>query len=85
MPQAWLENLPCKPCRGYPDPARQIPRHGHCTRIQTFPDDIKFVLKNGKNNISASSAYKLVGDAVPPLLAFKIIKKIEKILTEYSL
>ena len=54
-----------------------------CARIQTFPDNIKFVLKNGKNTISASSAYKLVGDAVAPLLSFKIIKKIEKILIKY--
>ncbi len=55
-----------------------------CARIQTFPDNIKFVIKNGKNSISASEAYKLVGDAVPPLLSHKIIKKIEKILSKYS-
>ena len=44
---------------------------------------MKFVIKNGKNSISASSGYKLVGDAVPPLLSYKIIKKIEKILSKY--
>ena len=54
-----------------------------CARIQTFPDNMKFVIKNGKNSISASSGYKLVGDAVPPLLSYKIIKKIEKILSKY--
>lgn len=54
-----------------------------CARIQTFPDNMEFVIKNGKNSISASSGYKLVGDAVPPLLSYKIIKKIEKILSKY--
>jgi len=44
---------------------------------------MEFVIKNGKNSISASSGYKLVGDAVPPLLSYKIIKKIEKILSKY--
>ena len=54
-----------------------------CARIQTFPDNIKFVINNANNKISASSAYKLIGDAVPPLLAYKQIKKIEKILIRY--
>jgi DNA (cytosine-5)-methyltransferase 1 len=54
-----------------------------CARIQTFPDEIEFVIKKEKQSISASSAYKLIGDAVPPLLANKIIKKIEKILIKY--
>ena len=38
---------------------------------------MEFVIKNGKNSISASSGYKLVGDAVPPLLSYKIIKNPE--------
>ena len=50
-----------------------------CARIQTFPDDYNFVLLNGsKYIVSASSGYKLVGNAVPPLLAYHIAKKIEK-------
>ena len=32
-----------------------------------------------KNGLSASASYKLIGDAVPPLLAYKVFKKIEKL------
>jgi len=52
-----------------------------CARIQTFPDDFQFVIpSNGtrkKFQVSPSQAYKLVGNAVPPLLAYHIAKKIE--------
>ena len=52
-----------------------------CARIQTFPDDFNFVIsKNEKNTrfvVSPSIGYKLVGNAVPPLLAYHIAKKIE--------
>lgn len=50
-----------------------------CARIQTFPDDYEFILeKNGDNSaVSASEAYKIIGNAVPPLLAFHIAKRIE--------
>ena len=49
-----------------------------CARIQTFPDDYNFVIRNDKKYIvSPSSGYKLVGNAVPPLLAYHIAKKIE--------
>lgn len=50
-----------------------------CARIQTFPDDYKFVLpaKDGEKSVSASDAYKLIGNAVPPLLAYHIAKRLE--------
>jgi DNA (cytosine-5)-methyltransferase 1 len=50
-----------------------------CARIQTFPDDYKFVLpaENGEKSVSASDAYKLIGNAVPPLLAYHIAKRLE--------
>jgi len=52
-----------------------------CARIQTFPDDFNFVIpasnKKGKFDLSPSEGYKLVGNAVPPLLAYHIAKKIE--------
>ena len=55
-----------------------------CARIQTFPDNLKFVFDIGsKEGIAASDAYKLIGDAVPPLLAYKIAKKIEKIIIRF--
>lgn len=46
-----------------------------CARIQTFPDDFKFVC----GGVSGSEAYKLVGNAVPPLLAYHIAKRLETI------
>ncbi|GAB1473407.1 DNA (cytosine-5-)-methyltransferase [Bacteroidota bacterium] len=49
-----------------------------CARIQTFPDDFNLVIKSeNKFIVSPSIAYKLVGNAVPPLLAYHIAKKIE--------
>lgn len=50
-----------------------------CARIQTFPDDYHFVLpgQDGEGGVSASDAYKLIGNAVPPLLAYHIAKRIE--------
>lgn len=51
-----------------------------CARFQTFPDDYPFVQassKNGKYKLSASNAYKLIGNAVPPLLAYNIAKRLE--------
>ncbi len=50
-----------------------------CARIQTFPDDYHFVLPADDTgvSVSASDAYKLIGNAVPPLLAYHIAKRIE--------
>lgn len=50
-----------------------------CARIQTFPDDYKFILPatDGGKGVSASDAYKLIGNAVPPLLAYHIAKRLE--------
>ena len=56
-----------------------------CARIQTFPDNYNFVFKNCDNNlsVSASQAYKLIGNAVPPLLGFHIAKHIETLWDAY--
>lgn len=49
-----------------------------CARIQTFPDDYEFIIEEDRrNSVSASEAYKLIGNAVPPLLAYNIAKNIE--------
>lgn len=45
-----------------------------CARIQTFPDDYEFVVEK---KLSASNAYKIIGNAVPPLLAYHIAKRLE--------
>lgn len=38
-----------------------------CARLQSFPDDFNF-------NVSASSAYKMIGNAVPPVLGWHIAR-----------
>ena len=52
-----------------------------CARIQTFPDDFNVVIPSNEKRtrfaVSPSVGYKLVGNAVPPLLAYHIAKKIE--------
>lgn len=50
-----------------------------CARLQTFPDDYDFILPavKGLKNVSASDAYKLIGNAVPPLLGYHLAKRLE--------
>ncbi len=50
-----------------------------CARIQTFPDDYQFIIKskNKETSLSGSEAYRIIGNAVPPLLAFHIAKRLE--------
>ena len=51
-----------------------------CARIQTFPDDYEFIhsSKNPFGSVSASDAYKIIGNAVPCLLAYHIAKRLEQ-------
>jgi len=55
-----------------------------CARLQTFPDDYEFVRKstNMNENISTSEAYKLIGNAVPPLLAFHVAWRLQELWSE---
>jgi DNA (cytosine-5)-methyltransferase 1 len=52
-----------------------------CARIQTFPDDFEFVRQRNnqekKYPLSMTDGYKLIGNAVPPLLAYHIAKHLE--------
>lgn len=50
-----------------------------CARLQTFPDDYQFILPKTVENVSVSSsdAYKIIGNAVPCVLAYSIAKNIE--------
>ncbi|HAW57865.1 MAG TPA: DNA (cytosine-5-)-methyltransferase [Bacteroidales bacterium] len=52
-----------------------------CARIQTFPDDFEFVKKANGNgySISSSDGYRIVGNAVPPLLAFHVAWRLQEI------
>jgi DNA (cytosine-5)-methyltransferase 1 len=48
-----------------------------CARIQTFPDDFRFMRgKDSKPLVSASAAYKVIGNAVPPLLAYRVADRL---------
>lgn len=53
-----------------------------CALIQTFPPDCEFVIKNSNSNrmkVSSSSAYKIIGNAVPPILAYNIANRIQEL------
>ncbi|MDD2983516.1 MAG: DNA (cytosine-5-)-methyltransferase [Crocinitomicaceae bacterium] len=59
-----------------------------CALIQTFPPDYEFVIenKNGRKGsflLSPSQAYKIIGNAVPPLLAYNLAKRIEEVWDLY--
>ncbi len=50
-----------------------------CARIQTFPDDYQFIIPKTADHqgLSSSGAYKIIGNAVPCVLAYNIAKNIE--------
>lgn len=65
---------------------RLTPRE--CALIQTFPPDFEFVIerKNGRKGaflVSPSQAYKIIGNAVPPLLAYHVAKRLEEVWDLY--
>ena len=63
---------------------RLTPRE--CAMIQTFPPDYKFVMKreNGRGyKVSSSGAYKIIGNAVPPVLAFNIASRLQELWQLY--
>ncbi len=56
-----------------------------CARIQTFPDSYEFIIKKTKEQkgLSSSDAYKIIGNAVPCVLAYNIAKNIEQKWNNY--
>lgn len=63
---------------------RLTPRE--CALIQTFPPDYPFVIKpEGKRSffLSPSAAYKVIGNAVPPVLAYHIASRIQSLWQRY--
>lgn len=63
---------------------RLTPRE--CALIQTFPPDYPFVIKpEGKRSffLSPSAAYKVIGNAVPPVLAFHLATRLEQLWPKY--
>ena len=51
-----------------------------CARLQTFPDICCFVMNKDTNGVSVSmsDAYRLIGNAVPPVLAYCISKNLQE-------
>lgn len=63
---------------------RLTPRE--CALIQTFPPDYRLVMKSSSGRgmkLSSSGAYKVIGNAVPPVLAYKIAVRIEELWPKY--
>jgi DNA (cytosine-5)-methyltransferase 1 len=56
-----------------------------CARIQTFPDDYQFILAKTQENkaVSASDAYKIIGNAVPCVLAYNIAMRLAENWEKY--
>ena len=62
---------------------RLTPRE--CALIQTFPPDYRFVMPydGRKYRLSSSGAYKVIGNAVPPVLAFNIAMRLQELWDKY--
>ena len=63
---------------------RLTPRE--CAMIQTFPPDYQFIIKKERGYgflLSSSGAYKVIGNAVPPVLAYHIAKRLENVWPLY--
>lgn len=56
-----------------------------CARIQTFPDEYQFILKKTEDNVSvsASDAYKIIGNAVPCILGYNIAMRLAENWDKY--
>ena len=56
-----------------------------CARIQTFPDDYQFILSKTAQNksVSASDAYKIIGNAVPCVLGYHIAMRLAENWDKY--
>lgn len=50
-----------------------------CAMIQSFPNDYEFVFNKGQYKINSSEGYKVIGNAIPPLLGFAISTHLNKI------
>ena len=63
---------------------RLTPRE--CALIQTFPPDYPFVRYKGYSRsfqVNQSGAYKVIGNAVPPMLAYNIARRIQELWNLY--
>lgn len=78
MPSTTITNNMCTPsglrCIHYSQDRTLSPREG--ARIQSFPDSFQFC--GSKNDVT-----KQIGNAVPPLLALAMARRIEEVLGEH--
>jgi DNA (cytosine-5)-methyltransferase 1 len=58
-----------------------------CALLQSFPPNWEFVIplpnKQNRFHVSASQAYKAIGNAVPPLLAYNLARQIQDNWSKY--
>lgn len=58
-----------------------------CARIQTFPDDFEFLrdksVRDSEFALTGSNAYKVIGNAVPPLLARHLAWRLQELWDVY--
>ncbi len=56
-----------------------------CARLQTFPDDYQFILPKTFENtsVNSSNAYKIIGNAVPCVLAYNIAMHLSEKWNDY--
>lgn len=56
-----------------------------CARLQTFPDEYQFILPKTAQNkaVSASDAYKIIGNAVPCILGYNIAMRLAENWDKY--
>lgn len=69
--------------KGLPE-RRLTPRE--CALIQTFPPDYPFVKYKGNTKrfeVNQSGAYKVIGNAVPPVLAYNIAQRLQELWPLY--
>ena len=63
---------------------RLTPRE--CALIQTFPPDYPFIKYKGytkRFEVNQSGAYKVIGNAVPPVLAYNIARRLQELWPIY--
>lgn len=56
-----------------------------CARLQTFPDDYRFILPKTQSlkGVSASDAYKIIGNALPCVLGYNIAMRLSENWDKY--
>lgn len=54
-----------------------------CARLQTFPDEFELVRDCAEYPVNTSDAYRAIGNAVPPILAFHLAIRLRQMWPKY--